>query len=99
MAKQSIDTTMVASAVSSLRNANNNINRAFAIMKNITSKLEYDWNGAAGEKACTTMYNLFKGSDARYTVIQNYINLLEQQVNPNYISAEEVNSSLADKFK
>lgn len=99
MAKQGIDTQQVISAAASLRNANNNINRSFAILKSIAENIEYDWNGAAGEKARTTMYNLFKGNEARYAVIQNYINLLEQQVDPNYINVEKVNSSLADKFK
>jgi hypothetical protein len=32
-------------------------------------------------------------------VLQNYINLLEQQVNPGYVSAEAANTKLADKFK
>jgi len=99
MAKQEINTDRVTSAATKLNTANSNINTAFGTLQNKAKQLDSDWNSAAGGIAQTTMYQLFKNSEARSAVLQNYINLLEQLVNPLYIETEAVNTKLADKFK
>ena len=99
MPKQSIDTTRVVSAVNKLRSANATMNSEFRSLQNVAKRLENDWKSAAGSMAHTTMYQLFGNNEIRSNVIQNYINLLEQQVNPGYVSAENANAKLADKFK
>lgn len=99
MAIQSIDTERVASSIASLRAVNGAINDAFDTMQKKAQQLDSAWNSKAGETAKTTMYQIFKNSDTRSAVIQNYINLLEQQVDPGYINTETVNTQLADQFK
>lgn len=99
MAKQSINTDRVTSAANKLRATNTTINNEFRSLQNTAKRLEYDWKSAAGSIAHTTMYQLFNNNGVRSTVLQNYINMLEQQVNPGYINAENANIKLADKFK
>lgn len=99
MAKQIVNTIGITSSSNKLRTANDSINKEFQTMQNMAKKLDSNWRGAAGEAARTTMYQLFKYSDERSKVIQNYINMLEQQINPGYTDSETVNTKLADKFK
>jgi len=99
MAKQAINTDRVTSAANRLRATNNTINNEFRALQNAAKRLEYDWKSPAGSAAQTTMYQLFSNNQTRSDVIQNYINMLEQQVNPGYINAENTNIKLADKFK
>jgi len=99
MAKQTINTDRVAASASKLRTVNNNINNEFRTLQNKANQLGGSWKGAAGTLAQTTMQQLFKHSAERSAVLQNYISILEQQVNPGYANAENVNTSLADKFK
>lgn len=97
--KQLVNTDGISTAAAKLRNANDNISSKFDTLAKRAKSLESDWNSSAGGLACSKMYELFKTSEIRYSVIQNYINMLEQQVNPSYQSAEEANTTLADQFK
>lgn len=99
MPKQIVDTGRIAASMHKLRSANNNINTEFRILETRSRQLDDNWNSTAGEVAKRTMYNLFRGSEVRSTVLQNYVNLLEQQVSPGYVNAETTNTQLADKFK
>ena len=99
MAKQAINTDSVTSAANRLRAANTTINGEFRTMQNAAKRLESDWKSAAASVAHTTMYQIFGNNEARSTVLQNYINMLEQQINPSYINTENTNTSLADQFK
>jgi len=99
MAKQVINTDRVASSASALCIADNNINGAFDTLQKQAKQLNDNWKGAAGTVAQTTMCGLFQYNETRSNVIQNYFNMLQQQVNPGYINAEDVNTKLADKFK
>ena len=99
MAKQVINTDRIATSANKLRMVNTNIDNAFETLKTKAKQLDPNWRGAAGDAAQTTMYQLFGYSEARATVIKNYINILEQQVNPGYANTEEANIKLSDKFK
>lgn len=99
MAKQSINTDRVVYAADKLRKTNTTINNEFRTLQKVAKRLESDWKSAAGSLAHTTMYQLLKNNEVRSDVIQNYINMLEQQVNPGYLNAENANTKLADKFK
>ena len=102
MAKQVVNTERIASAANKLRTVNNNINNAFSTMQNKARQLDNNWKSAAGDAARITMYEIFKfndSKDGRPAVLQNYINMLEQQVNPGYINTETTNKKLADNFK
>lgn len=97
--KQLVNTEGISTAATKLRNVNENISGKFDTLTKKAKSLESDWNSAAGSLACSKMYELFKLDETRYSVIQNYINMLEQQIDPNYESAEETNTTLADQFK
>ena len=99
MAKQVVNTDRITSSANKLRTVNNTINSEFSTLKNKAKQLDTNWKSAAGETARTTMYQLFNNGEIRSKVLQNYINMLEQQVNPGYTGAETVNTKLADKFK
>jgi uncharacterized protein YukE len=99
MAKQAVDTDRIAYSANRLRTSNDAINNEFSALKNKAKQLEFNWKSQAGETARTTMYQLFENSKVRSKVLENYIRMLEQQVNPGYAGAETANARLADKFK
>ena len=99
MAKQAIDTERVAAAASKLRATNTAINNELRSLQNAAKRLENNWRSAASSAAQTTLYQLFSNNDSRSAVMQNYIYVLEQQINPRYINVENANTKLADKFK
>ena len=99
MTKQAINTEMVTSYANKLRTTNNNINNAFDELQRKAKQLETNWKSSAGTTAQTSMYQLFNYRYTRSAVLQNYINMLEQQINPGYTRTETVNTTLADKFK
>ena len=99
MAKQSINTDRVTSAANKLRTANETINSEFNTLERAAKRLENDWKSAAGSLAHSKIYDLFSNNKERSNVIKNYINMLEQQINPGYVSTENTNTKLADKFK
>lgn len=96
---QYIDTETVTQFADGLNSVNQNINDDFERFKAKAETLEDSWHSSAGARACKKMYEIFSLSKSRSAVIQNYVNLFRQQVNPNYISAENTNTSLADEFK
>lgn len=97
--KQLVNTEGISTAATKLRNVNENISGKFDTLTKKAKSIESNWSSPAGSLACSKMYELFKNSEIRYSVIQNYINMLEQQVDPSYESAEEANKTLADQFK
>lgn len=99
MVKLVVDTDRIAAVANKLRTVNTNINREFGVLQSRAGQIDSNWNSMAGDTARTMMYQLFKQNEMRSMVLQNYINMLEQQVAPGYINAETVNEKLADKFK
>lgn len=97
--KSTVNTESIASAVAMLKNVNENINGKFDTLKEKAKSLEKNWNSVAGSIACSRMHELFKYSETRNSVMQNYINMLEQQINPGYEGVENLNERLADQFK
>lgn len=99
MAKETVNTEGISSTAEKLKSVNNNINGSFDTLKKTATRLDRGWNSMAGNAACAIMYQLFKTGETRSYVIQNYINILEQQVNPGYTETENINKLLADQFK
>ena len=97
--KQVVNTVGINDAATKLNNANKNIKIAFDSLKSTSESRIKSWNGAAGSIAQTKMHGLFGESNNRYNVLQNYVNMLLQRINPGYTDAESVNTKLADKFK
>ena len=99
MTKQVVNTEIISSASSRLRTANSNINNEFRALQTKMRQLNTNWKSAAGAVAQTTMEQIFRYNETRSAVIQNYHNMLEQQINPGYSDTEIKNKKLADKFK
>lgn len=96
---QYIDTELVTQFADGLNSINQEMNNDFNAFMSKASELEDNWHSSAGDKACVFMREFTAMSESRSNVMINYVNLLKQQVDPNYISAENENTSLADEFK
>ncbi len=99
MAKQIIDTVRVSQTITKLKSVNSAIDNEMTVLEGTPKRLEGGWNSMAGDIACGMLRRILPGGKARSTVIRNYINMLEQQVNPGYIATEEHNTKLSDNFK
>ena len=64
------------------------------------TQLDNCWDGSAAT-AAISKFNEIKSKffDARYNVLDNYVNFLLQQVGEGYTQTEDTNVSLADQFK
>ena len=76
-----------------MRDELNNVQTAITHLDNC-------WDGSAAT-AGIRKFNEIKSkfSDARYNVLDNYVNFLYQQVGKGYNQTEKANISLADQFK
>ena len=99
MTKQVVNTDRIASSATKLRTVDDTINSEFRTMQDKAKLLDDNWNSAAGEAARTALHRLFVINDGRSIILQNYIRMLEKQVNPGYVGAEDANTTLADQFK
>lgn len=99
MGKQVVNTDRISLSASKLRNTNSAIDSAFSALKRKTHQLENNWKSRTADAAKSTLAKIIKNGDERSKVLINYINFLEQQVNTGYINTEDVNTTLADKFK
>lgn len=100
MGNLKIDVDKVISCANNIRNLNSQIGDGFPDVQNKISSLDSVWEGAAATSAISK-FNAIKSSfcDARYNVVDNYVNYLLQQVGEGYTQTESVNKSLADAFK
>jgi len=98
MESQFVDTHGISIAADRIRIANTNINSRFQTMRSSMARLS-NWIGSAGSVAQSARNQLLEHNTPRSDILQNYVNLLNRQVNPGYVSAENTNTSLADKFK
>ena len=94
-----VNTESIASSADTLRSINSNINSECNKMKNNVERIDSNWRSPAGDAAQVAIHHILKQNDERSTVIQNYINILEQLINPGYSDTETANATLADKFK
>jgi len=99
MTEIKVNTEGIADTVERLRSADSNINDAVERLSRSGKRLEFHWESGAGAQAMTKMYELFALNEQRAAVMQNYIRFLQQQVEPNYTSAETGNTQLADQFR
>ena len=93
-----VNTHGIAGAANNLENTRDDIDNAFNTLWSEMQVLS-SWRGSAGAAAQTTMHQFPPNNNARSSVLQSYIDMLQQQVNPNYTYVENVvNTSLADQF-
>lgn len=100
LANLKVNTDAVVTAAGNLRSLNNQIRNDFPGVQTAISQLDSSWDGSAATSAISKFNEIkSKFSDARYNVIENYVNFLLQQVGEGYTQTEDANKTLADQFK
>lgn len=95
-----INTAGAVAVANNIKASNMQIRNGFSPVKSAISRLDANWEGAAASKAISKFHEIdSKFSEARYSVVDNYVRFLLQQVGEGYTQTEEVNKSLADEFK
>ena len=100
MAYLKINTESAVTAANNIGTINKQIRDEFSSVQAAIKQLDTVWDGSASTKAIEKFGELKnKFSDARYKVLNNYVNFLLQQVGQGYEQTEQANKSLADAFK
>lgn len=100
MTNLKINTDAAITAADNIKLYNTQIRDGFSDVQAAVTRLDNCWEGAAATVAISK-FNEMKSKflDARYSVLDNYVNFLLQQVGEGYTQTETVNVSLADQFK
>lgn len=100
MAKLKINTDTAVAAAKTIQSYNTQMRDGFQNVEKAVSRLDAEWDGSAAT-AAINKFNEIRNNfcDARYNVLDNYVNFLYQQIGEGYIQTETVNKSLADQFK
>ena len=100
MANLKINTDAVVSAANNIKLYNTQMRDDFSDVQTAITQLDSVWEGSAATAAIGKFNELRSTyADARYNVLDNYVNFLLQQVGEGYTQTETVNVSLADQFK
>lgn len=100
MSQIKVNTGEVKAAAGTLRNCNNDLRDAFPAMADAVKSLRGFWEGPAAGAALPPFEKLQKSNaEARYTVLENYVNFLLHLVGEGYEQVESANTSYADAFK
>lgn len=100
MANLKINTDAAVTAAGNIKLYNTQIRDGFSNVQTAITQLDNCWEGSAATAAISS-FNEVKSKffDARYNVLDNYVNFLLQQVGEGYSQTEDANISLADQFK
>lgn len=100
MANLKMNTDAVITAAENIKLYNTQIRNNFSAVQTAINQLGNYWDGSAATAAISKFSAMkSKYCDARYNVLNNYVNFLLQQVGEGYTQTEEANVSLADQFK
>ena len=100
MADLKINTDAVLSAANNIKNCNNQIRDGFPSVQKAIICLDNCWDGSASAYAISKFNEMkAKFSDERYSVLDNYVKFLLQQIGEGHTESEDANVSLADQFK
>ncbi len=100
MTKLKINTDAVVAAAGNIKLYNTQMRDRFPSLQTAITRLDNSWDGSAAV-AAISKFNEIKSKfcDARFNVLDNYVNFLLQQVGEGYTQTEDINLSLADQFK
>lgn len=100
MTKLKIDTSAVVTAAGNISRFNKQMKDGIPSMQRAIDRLNSTWSGEAATAAIKKFNEIKAGFfDARYNVLDNYVNFLLNQVGEGYTQTETVNKSLAAQFK
>ena len=100
MATLKVNKDLAVRAANTIKLNNSQMRDNFQNVQTAISQLNNSWDGSAAN-ATIGKFNEIKTKfmDARYAVLDNYVNFLLQQVGEGYTQTENANVSLADQFK
>ncbi|MEE0863269.1 MAG: hypothetical protein U0L79_09830 [Lachnospiraceae bacterium] len=100
MANVKINTDAVRNVATHMQLMNKQMKDGFSDVQDAMTKLDNSWESSTATMAMEK-YNQLRVdfSEARYTVLDNHINFLLQQVGQGYEETEKANVSLAAQFK
>ena len=95
-----VDVEQVVNTANRIKKLNTEMKDGFSSVQDAIKKLDDTWESSAATNAMTK-FNAIKNSycEARYTVVDNFVAFLHQQVGQGYTQTENVNKSLAEQFK
>ena len=100
MANLKINTDCAVTAATHIKTINGQIRDGFTSVQNAITQLDNAWDGSAATNSIGKFNEIkSKFPEARYNVVDNFVNFLLQQVGEGYVQTEETNKSLADAFK
>lgn len=100
MTKLKISTNAAVAAANNIKLYNAQMRDNFPNVQTAINQLDNCWDGSAATVAISKFNEIkYKFFDARYNVLDNYVNFLLQQVGEGYTQTEDTNVSLADQFK
>ena len=100
MANLKINTDSAVTAATHIKTINGQIRDGFSSVQNAMTQLDNAWDGSAATNSIGKFNEIkSKFPEARYNVVDNFVNFLLQQVGEGYVQTEETNKSLADAFK
>ena len=100
MAVLKVNTDVVFGAAERIKGYNNQMRDDFPNVQTAVTQLDNSWDGSAAAIAISK-FNELKNNfcDARYNVLNNFVNFLIMQVDEGYVQTEDTNISLASQFK
>ena len=100
MADLKMNAEQVIATAIRIKNLNDQMSNDFTMVQDAITSLDRTWDGSAAVNAINK-FNAIKNSycSARYTVVDNFVAFLHQQVGEGYTQTESANKSLADQFK
>ena len=99
MSVQIIDTQVIQNTAATLHRVNESIADKSRQTEASVKALGNSWRSPGGSAALSALDQIFRMEEPRRQVLENYITILERIINPNYLSAEDVNKKLASYFK
>ena len=100
MSDLKVYTDKVVASAGRIQKLNVTMRDDFKAVRDAIAKLDKSWDSAAATSAIGK-FNAIDGAygEARYTVVDNFVAFLFQQVGEGYEQTEAANKSLADAFK
>ena len=95
-----MNTDGVKAVADDLKKINDHMKSGITSVDSAISTLNGSWQGSAATNVIDKYYYLKdQFCDSRYTVLNNYVNFLNQQIGAGYESTETTNIGLAERFK
>lgn len=100
MANLKVNTDLIVTSAGNIKSQNEYMRDEFQTVQEKMNQLDNSWDGEAAT-AAISKFNEIKSnySEARYNVLDNYVNFLVYLVGDGYTQTETLNTSLADQFK